>query len=89
VTRKLVALGFSAGDAATLADHFLDAERRGRTGHGLSRVDWLATLPGLDGLRSSAPKAASSGGKAAARWAISCSPRSSGRNSRTRLTARA
>jgi (2R)-3-sulfolactate dehydrogenase (NADP+) len=48
VTRKLVALGFSAGDAATLADHFLDAERRGRTGHGLSRVDWLATLPGLD-----------------------------------------
>ena len=45
---KLVALGFAAGDAATLADHFLDSERRGRRGHGLSRVDWLATLPDLD-----------------------------------------
>ena len=31
-----------------LADHFLDAERRGRPAHGLSRIDWLATLPGLD-----------------------------------------
>lgn len=31
-----------------LADHFLDAERRGKTGHGLARIDWLATLPGLD-----------------------------------------
>jgi (2R)-3-sulfolactate dehydrogenase (NADP+) len=41
-------MGFSAADAATLADHFLDAERRGRLGHGLSRVEWLATLPDLD-----------------------------------------
>jgi len=31
-----------------LADHFLEAERRGKTGHGLSRVDWLATLPDLE-----------------------------------------
>ncbi len=31
-----------------LADHFLDAEARGKLGHGLARVDWLATLPGLD-----------------------------------------
>ena len=31
-----------------LADHFLDAERRGKRGHGLSRVDWLATLDWLD-----------------------------------------
>ena len=31
-----------------LADHFLDAERRGKPGHGLARIDWLATLPGLD-----------------------------------------
>jgi LDH2 family malate/lactate/ureidoglycolate dehydrogenase len=30
-----------------LADHFLDAERRGKKGHGLARVEWLATLPGL------------------------------------------
>jgi (2R)-3-sulfolactate dehydrogenase (NADP+) len=29
----------------TLADHFLDAERRGKTGHGFSRVEWLATRP--------------------------------------------
>jgi (2R)-3-sulfolactate dehydrogenase (NADP+) len=31
-----------------LADHFLDAERRGKLGHGLSRVEWLASLPDLD-----------------------------------------
>jgi LDH2 family malate/lactate/ureidoglycolate dehydrogenase len=35
-------------DAATLARHFLDAERRGKRGHGLARVEWLATLPDLD-----------------------------------------
>jgi LDH2 family malate/lactate/ureidoglycolate dehydrogenase len=45
---RIVAMGFSAQDAETLADHFLDAERRGRLGHGLSRVEWLATLPDLD-----------------------------------------
>lgn len=32
----------------TLADHFLDAERRGKTGHGLSRVEWLSSLSDLD-----------------------------------------
>ena len=48
VLRKLGALGFPADKAATLADHFLDAEATGRSGHGLSRVDWLATLPDLD-----------------------------------------
>jgi LDH2 family malate/lactate/ureidoglycolate dehydrogenase len=48
VLRKLGALGFSAEQAETLADHFLEAEAKGRTGHGLSRVDWLATLPALD-----------------------------------------
>ena len=40
--------GFSERDAATLADHFLDAERRGKQGHGLARIDWLLTLPRLD-----------------------------------------
>jgi (2R)-3-sulfolactate dehydrogenase (NADP+) len=45
---RLVALGFSERDARTLADHFLDAERRGKRGHGLGRVEWLATLPDLD-----------------------------------------
>jgi LDH2 family malate/lactate/ureidoglycolate dehydrogenase len=44
---RLRALGFSETDAATLAAHFLDAEARGKLGHGLSRVDWLETLPDL------------------------------------------
>jgi LDH2 family malate/lactate/ureidoglycolate dehydrogenase len=42
------ALGFSERDAATLADHFLDAEARGKKGHGFARVTWLQTLPDLD-----------------------------------------
>jgi LDH2 family malate/lactate/ureidoglycolate dehydrogenase len=46
--RRLRGLGFSEQDARTLADHFLDAERRGKKGHGLSRVDWLGSLPDLD-----------------------------------------
>ena len=45
---RLSALGFSAADVRTLADHFLDAERRGKRGHGLTRIDWLETLPDLD-----------------------------------------
>jgi L-2-hydroxycarboxylate dehydrogenase (NAD+) len=45
---RLRGLGFSEADAATLADHFLDAERRGKASHGLSRVGWLEGLPGLD-----------------------------------------
>lgn len=45
---RLRALGFDERDARTLAAHFLDAERRGKRGHGLSRVDWLATLDDLD-----------------------------------------
>jgi LDH2 family malate/lactate/ureidoglycolate dehydrogenase len=48
VVPYLERLGFSADDAARLADHFLDAERRGKHGHGLARVEWLATLPDLD-----------------------------------------
>ena len=40
-------LGFRTEDARALAEHFLDAERRGRVGHGLTRVEWLATLPDL------------------------------------------
>lgn len=31
-----------------MAEHFLDAEARGKHGHGLNRIDWLATLPDLD-----------------------------------------
>jgi LDH2 family malate/lactate/ureidoglycolate dehydrogenase len=45
VLEALRGLGFGDADARTLVDHFLDAERRGKTGHGLSRVEWLATRP--------------------------------------------
>jgi LDH2 family malate/lactate/ureidoglycolate dehydrogenase len=45
---RLRALGFDDGDARTLAGHFLDAERRGKKGHGLSRVAWLETLDDID-----------------------------------------
>lgn len=48
VLDRIRSLGFSGPDAELLADHFLDAERRGKTGHGLARVEWLATLPDLD-----------------------------------------
>ena len=44
---RLAALGFSEPDAAMLAEHFLDAESRGKLGHGLSRIDWLETLDDL------------------------------------------
>jgi L-2-hydroxycarboxylate dehydrogenase (NAD+) len=45
VLETMRGLGFGDADARTLADHFLDAERRGKRGHGLSRVEWLATRP--------------------------------------------
>jgi LDH2 family malate/lactate/ureidoglycolate dehydrogenase len=45
---RLIALGFSEADAKTLADHFQDAERRGKRGHGDTRVDWLETLTDID-----------------------------------------
>ena len=45
---RIQRLGFDEVDARVLADHFLDAERRGRRSHGLGRIDWLARLPGLD-----------------------------------------
>jgi LDH2 family malate/lactate/ureidoglycolate dehydrogenase len=48
VVERLRDLGFGEADAEVLADHFLDAEARGRQGHGLTRVEWLATLPDLD-----------------------------------------
>jgi LDH2 family malate/lactate/ureidoglycolate dehydrogenase len=40
--RRLRELGFADREAKALAAHFLDAERRGKTGHGLARIDWLA-----------------------------------------------
>ena len=45
---KLRGLGFDEAAAGVLADHFVAAEESGRAGHGLARIDWLATLPGLD-----------------------------------------
>jgi LDH2 family malate/lactate/ureidoglycolate dehydrogenase len=45
---RLRGLGFADPDAQTLADHFVDAEERGKAGHGLSRIDWLASLSDLD-----------------------------------------
>ncbi len=45
---RLRALGFDARDARTLADHFVDAEARGKAGHGFSRIDWLETLDWID-----------------------------------------
>ena len=44
---RIAALGFSAADTATLTSHFLDAESRGKLGHGLARIAWLETLPDL------------------------------------------
>jgi LDH2 family malate/lactate/ureidoglycolate dehydrogenase len=40
---RLHRLGFSEADAATLWEHFDDAERRGKPSHGHARIDWLAT----------------------------------------------
>jgi L-2-hydroxycarboxylate dehydrogenase (NAD+) len=44
---RLRGLGFGETDARTLFAHFDDAERRGKLGHGYSRIEWLATLPDL------------------------------------------
>jgi LDH2 family malate/lactate/ureidoglycolate dehydrogenase len=45
---RLAALGFRDEDVETLAAHFLDAETRGQTGHGLARIEWLETWAELD-----------------------------------------
>jgi (2R)-3-sulfolactate dehydrogenase (NADP+) len=44
---RLQALGFADRDARTLFEHFDDAERRGKRGHGYSRIEWLETLGDL------------------------------------------
>ena len=46
--RRLEALGFDRGDSLTLWEHFDDAERRGKLGHGHSRIPWLETLEGYN-----------------------------------------
>jgi LDH2 family malate/lactate/ureidoglycolate dehydrogenase len=40
---RLSALGLGEDAVSTLLTHFEDAERRGKVGHGLSRVAWLET----------------------------------------------
>ena len=45
---RLAALGFGQEDVETLAAHFLDAERRGLVGHGLSRIEWLESWDSLE-----------------------------------------
>ncbi len=63
---RLAALGFDTDDVETLFDHFDDAERRGKLGHGHARIEWLETqeldpaarplkasaLPGFDSWQS-------------------------------------
>jgi L-2-hydroxycarboxylate dehydrogenase (NAD+) len=44
---RLRRLGFGEADGQTLFAHFDDAERRGKHGHGYSRIEWLETLPDL------------------------------------------
>lgn len=51
VVERIRRLGFGEEDARVLAGHFVAAEERGRTGHGLTRVDWLE---GLDWLQPGA-----------------------------------
>src|SRR6188768_3312709 len=48
VLETIRGLGFSEEDTEVLADHFLDAEARGKRGHGMTRVEWLTTLPDLE-----------------------------------------
>ena len=45
---RLRALGFDDAGAEALWEHFDDAERRGKLGHGHSRIPWLETLEGFD-----------------------------------------
>jgi len=57
---RLLALGLGHEAAAVLFDHFDDAERRGKEGHGYARIPWLEEQP-LD--RGARPlKVSSSGG---------------------------
>jgi LDH2 family malate/lactate/ureidoglycolate dehydrogenase len=41
-------LGFDNARSGLLADHFLDAELRGASGHGVERMRWLHGFPALD-----------------------------------------
>jgi LDH2 family malate/lactate/ureidoglycolate dehydrogenase len=45
---RLRGLGFDEGTTAVLFEHFDDAERRGKLGHGYSRIEWLETLTDVE-----------------------------------------
>jgi (2R)-3-sulfolactate dehydrogenase (NADP+) len=45
---RIRALGFGESETRILWEHFDDAERRGKQGHGHSRIPWLETLADLD-----------------------------------------
>jgi LDH2 family malate/lactate/ureidoglycolate dehydrogenase len=42
--KRLGALGFEPSAVGVLIAHFVDADRRDKTGHGLARVEWLESL---------------------------------------------
>jgi (2R)-3-sulfolactate dehydrogenase (NADP+) len=41
---RLGALGFEPAAVDVLATHFVDADRRGKSGHGLARIEWLESI---------------------------------------------
>ena len=41
---RLRGIGLDEDSVAALLEHFEDADRRGKHGHGLSRIEWLETL---------------------------------------------
>ena len=57
---RLLGLGLDGDAAEVMFDHFADSERRGKLGHGFSRIPWLETQ-GFD-LAARPVKGASSGG---------------------------
>jgi LDH2 family malate/lactate/ureidoglycolate dehydrogenase len=47
---RLRRLGFAPPDARAIWEHFDDAERHGKPGHGHARIEWLEGLEGFDPL---------------------------------------
>jgi uncharacterized oxidoreductase len=45
---RAVQTGLAPGDAEVVVDHFIEAEMRGATGHGVERLRWIAGRPPSD-----------------------------------------
>jgi len=45
--QRLTGAGFRPEDARVIVDHFVAADRHGKSAHGLARMDWLLRLPDL------------------------------------------